>query len=387
MTIHPITSTSALKDVCARMKKSEYIAIDTEFLRKTTYYAKLCLVQIADENEAHIIDPLAEGIELEAFYDLMDGGPMKVIHAARQDLEIFLHADGRLPNPIFDTQVAAMVCGYGDSVGYETLAKSIAGQTVDKSARFTDWSRRPLSDKQLAYALSDVTHLRTIYKTLAAKLKQSNRMDWLEQEEEALTNPATYRVEPENAWKRLKCKSSNRRFLGMVRALAAWREENAQSKDVPRNRIIRDEILFEIAAHRPASAGDLQKIRGIPKRYMDKTGAQPIIELCKYVEQMPDAQLPDANNTKNSHFEKAGPALDLVKVLLKIRCKETGVAAKLVASAAQLDQMARGERNNLPFLHGWRYELFGRDAERLLNGEVSLSVHGKRIRLNELDQK
>lgn len=384
MTIHQITTTSALRDICARMNKSEYITIDTEFLRKTTYYAKLCLIQIADQNEAHIIDPLAHGIDLQPFYDLMDGGPMKVIHAARQDLEIFLHADGRLPHPIFDTQVAAMVCGYGDSVGYETLVKSISNETVDKSARFTDWSRRPLSERQLSYALSDVTHLRTIYKELAKQLERSNRMDWLEQEEEALTNPATYRIEPINAWKKLKCKSSNRRFLAMVREIAAWREREAQQKDVPRNRIIRDEILFEIAAHPPTHAGELQKIRGIPKRYAEKAGAKPILDMCERVAQMPDNQLPDANSSKNRHLEKAGPALDLVKVLLKIRCKEKGVAAKLIANTAQLEQMVRGNGKDLPFMHGWRYELFGRDAERLLHGEVSLSVDGKRIKLNEL---
>ena len=385
MTLTPITKTSELEALVQKLKSSDYLTIDTEFLRTTTFFAKLCLIQVANDECSHIIDPLAEGIDLTSFYELMDGGPIKVFHACRQDLEIFYHAMGKVPHPIFDSQVAAMVCGYGDSAGYETLVKSIARESIDKSIRFTDWSLRPLNERQLDYAISDVTHLRVIYKHLADKLEQSGRTNWLQEEFNILTSESTYKIVPENAWKRIKCKSNNRRFLAYVQALAAFRENEAQNRDVPRNRIMRDDLLLSIAAHPPTDISKLGHIKGLSKRYANGDAAKQFFAAIQSVVKMPDDQLPAPSPKRNmsSGFDRSGPSLDLLKVLLKLKCSENEVASKLVANSNDLEALAQGDTKDLKCLTGWRYDVFGRDAELLMQGKLGMVVKGKNIELTE----
>lgn len=386
MTITPITNTDDLVKLVEKLKLSQYITIDTEFLRTTTFFAKLCLIQVANDEGAHIIDPLAEGLDLSSFYELMDGGPIKVFHASRQDLEIFYHVMGKVPSPIFDTQVAAMVCGYGDSAGYETLVKSIAKETIDKSIRFTDWSVRPLTDKQLHYALSDVTHLRVIYKHLADRLEESGRTSWLTEEFKLLTSDTTYKINPAEAWRRIKCKSNNRRFLGYVHALAAFRETEAFERNVPRNRIVRDDVLLAIAAHPPSNKNKVALIKGLSKRYSNGNAGDKFFNALEKVKNTPENNLPLATPKKFNGNERAGPSLELLKVLLKIKCNENDVASKLIASSKELEELATSNSDELPCLKGWRFEVFGKDAKRLMNGELAMLVDGKTIKLMDLPQ-
>ncbi len=384
MSITPITKTDDLVKLVESLKSSQYITIDTEFLRTTTYFAKLCLIQVANDDGAHIIDPLAEGLDLSSFYELMDGGPIKVFHASRQDLEIFFHAMGKVPSPIFDTQVAAMVCGYGDSAGYETLVKSIAKESIDKSIRFTDWSIRPLTDKQLNYALSDVTHLRVIYKHLAESLEKSGRTSWLVDEFSILTSENTYKIAPEKSWKRIKCKSNNRRFLGYVQAMAAFREVEAVERDVPRNRIMRDDLLLSIAAHPPSEKHKVGKIKGLSKRYSNGEAGDKFFAALQAVVNTPESDLPEATPKRFNGNDRAGPSLELLKVLLKLKCTENDVASKLVASSKDLEQLATSNNTDMMCMQGWRYDVFGKDAERLMNGELAMVVNGKTIELKEV---
>lgn len=386
MTITPITKTEDLIKLVDSLKNSQYITIDTEFLRTTTFFAKLCLIQVANDEGAHIIDPLANGLDLSCFYELMDGGPIKVFHASRQDLEIFYHAMGKVPSPIFDTQVAAMVCGYGDSAGYETLVKAIARESIDKSIRFTDWSIRPLTDKQLNYALSDVTHLRVIYKHLAEKLEDNGRTSWLIDEFNVLTSEKTYKINPAEAWRRIKCKSNNRRFLGYVQALAAFRETEARSRDVPRNRIMRDDLLLAIAAHPPSEKSKLGHTKGLSKRYSNGEAGEQFWAALQTVTNCPEDQLPTPSPKRfnGGGNERSGPSLELLKVLLKLKCTENDVASKLVASSKELEEIATNNGQDLACMSGWRFEVFGKDALRLMNGELAMVVQGKTIVLKEL---
>lgn len=387
MTITPITTTDALNKAVEELKKSDYFTIDTEFLRTTTFFAKLCLIQVANDSVEYIIDPLAHNMDLTKFYELLDGGPIKVFHASRQDLEIFYHAMGKVPSPIFDTQVAAMVCGYGDSAGYETLVKAIARKSIDKSIRFTDWSKRPLSDKQLSYALSDVTHLKVIYKHLAKQLEKTGRTAWLKEEFKILTSEVTYKIVPEQAWHRIKCRSNNRRFLAFVRAIAAFREREAEKRNSPRNHIMRDDLLLSMAAHPPSKASDLKTIKNISKRYLGGEGASELLAAIEEARALSDEQLPEPSpkGQQGNGFDKSGPSLDLLKVLLKLKCAQYDVAAKLVASSSDLDAIATGSDADVPCLKGWRYEIFGHDAKRLMNGELFMSVKGKEILLKDFE--
>ena len=382
LSIITLTTTDALAAFCARARAYPYITIDTEFLRERTYYSQLCLVQLAipadGDDGAVLVDPLAGDLSLEPLYDLFrDTSVVKVFHAARQDLEIF-YFDGKcFPEPLFDTQVAAMVCGFGEQVGYETLVKRIARAPLDKSSRFTDWSRRPLSDAQKTYALADVTYLRQVYEYLAANLDKQGRRKWVEEEIEVLTNPATYEIQPEDAWKRIKTRTSSARFMAVLAKLAEFREAYAQTRIVPRSRVYKDDALIELASARPADAADLGKLRLLLREARKGEIADGILKAVAEGNAMApeDAPQPDRSREKLD----VNPALaDLLRVLLKAKAESAGVAQKLVASAADLDLIAAGERD-LPALRGWRAEVFGRDALRLGNGEIALTAHGQDV--------
>ncbi len=378
--IPTITTTEALADLCARAAAAPYVTIDTEFLRERTYWSKLCLVQLAlpeaQGGEAVLIDPiLGEEMSLEPLHALMrDTGTVKVFHAARQDLEIFYHEGGVIPEPLFDTQVAAMVCGFGEQVGYETLVRKIAKGSVDKTSRFTDWSRRPLSDAQKAYALADVTHLRAIYESLDAELERSGRRGWVEEELATLADPATYVVEPAEAWRRLKTRTNSGRFLAVVRELARFRETYAQERNIPRNRVLKDDALLEVASTKPASLADLGKARLLLREARKGPVAEGILQAVADGLACPREDWPEADDRRDRL--QVNPALaDLLRVLLKAKAESAGVAQKLIASAADLDAIAAGERE-VPALRGWRHEVFGADALELCAGRIALAAKG-----------
>lgn len=374
-----ITSNDQLVALCQRLEKSEYITVDTEFLRTKTYYSKLCLIQVANEEEYHAIDPLAPGINLDPFYDLMTNeNILKIFHASRQDIEIFVNEKGVVPKPLFDSQVAAMVCGYGDSIGYEKLVLSMAGATLDKSTRITDWSRRPLTQRQIDYALGDVTHLRVIYKKLNDQLIKTDRSLWLAEEMADLTNPDTFIILPENAWKRLKIRSSNRLFNAVARALAEWREREAQSRNIPRNRVMRDEVLLEVSAVRPEHPNALGSIRGLSPQFSQSKSGQNVLAAVKRVLDLPADSLPEISR-KRPPAQNTDPVMELLKVLLKLICQNEHVAPKLIASVDDLEKLAESDQADIPALHGWRYDLFGKQALAVKRGEVAFSMKNGEI--------
>ena len=380
----PLTTTDALADFCKRAREFDYVTVDTEFLRERTYYSRLCLVQLAvpgdRDGDAVLVDPLAEGLSLTPLHELfLDESVVKVFHAARQDLEIFQVEAGVIPRPMFDTQVAAMVCGFGEQVGYETLVRKIAKQPLDKTSRFTDWSRRPLSEAQLTYALADVTHLRDIYEFLAAMLRQNGREKWVAEELEILTDPATYAVDPETAWQRIKTRNSSGRFLAVVRELARFRESHAQARDIPRSRVYKDDALLELASTKPAKLEDLGRSRLLLREARRGEIAEGILAAVQAGLDCPADRLPKPERDRENL--QINPALaDLLRVLLKARTEEFGVAAKLIASAADLDAISAGMRD-LPAFKGWRKEVFGQEAMRLCEGQVALAVKGNAIRI------
>ncbi len=383
-----ITRQDDLAAFCAECAAHAYVAVDTEFMRERTYWPQLCLVQLArpggDPESAAAIDPLADDLDLEPLFALMrNPDVVKVFHAARQDVEIFYNLGGLVPFPMFDTQVAAMVCGYGDQAGYETLVKRIARQPLDKSSRFTDWMRRPLSDKQVAYALGDVTHLRVIYEKLAAQLKRTGRGSWVAEEMGVLTDPETYRNEPEDAWRRLRTRSSNGRFLTAVQALAAWREREAQARDVPRSRVLKDDALLEIASARPKTHEDLFALRMVQREGRKQATADAILAILAEAEARPPVAPPEG--VAEAPQRQGAPALvELLKVLLKAKCDAMDVAQRLVASSADLEALACEEAPDLPALRGWRREVFGNDALRLKRGEIALSATPDGVRVVEV---
>jgi ribonuclease D len=377
----PIINSVELSAFCTRAAKSKFITVDTEFIRDRTYWPRLCLVQIATENEAVIIDAVAPDIDLAALFDLMaDTGVLKVFHAARQDVEIFVHLADMIPTPIFDTQVAAMVCGFGDSVGYDKLVASLVKEHIDKSLRFTDWSRRPLSDKQLNYALSDVTHLRVVYEKLAARLEENRRESWIDEEMEILTTPSTYRQDPNLSWRRIKSRLRKSLHLAILRELAAWREVEAQNRDVPRNRVLRDDALTDIAAHEPATVADLFGLRSMSREKCGNAVAEAVIEVIAKAKALPASEHPKVQHNRNSQ-NGMGPAGDLLKVLLKLRCEQNNVALKLIATADDIDSIARDDDADVPALHGWRRELFGQDALDLKHGKLALAADGSALKV------
>ena len=382
-----LTTTDALAEFCSRAADCDYVTVDTEFLRERTYFAQLCLVQLAlpgeGDDNAVLVDPLADGISLDPLYALFaDTSVVKVFHAARQDLEIFFVEGGLVPAPLFDTQVAAMVCGYGDQVGYETLVRRIAKASLDKSSRFTDWSRRPLTDAQQSYALADVTHLRQIFEHLSAELERSGRTAWVEEELGQLTDSSTYVVAPDEAWRRLKVRSNSGKFLAVVKELAAFRETMAQERNVPRSRIIKDDALLELASMKPSKIEDLGKARLLLREARRGDVAEGLIAAVQRGRQVPPENHPKL--PKGRDRSALNPALaDLMRVLLKAKAEESGVAQKLIASASDLDDIAAGHLDGAWSL-GWRREVFGDDALRLTRGEIALAAKGTRIEIVEI---
>lgn len=381
-----ITTTDALRAFCGRATGQPFVTVDTEFLRERTYYAQLCLVQLAlpgeSDEDAVLVDTLAEGLDLAPLWELFDDRDIvKVFHAARQDLEIFFQATGRIPAPLFDTQVAAMVCGYGEQVGYETLVRKICQTGLDKSSRFTDWSRRPLSEKQKAYALADVTHLRRIYRTLAQQLAENGRAAWLDEELAALTSPETYTMRPTDAWKRVKTRSNSPRFMAVVQALAELREQMAQSRDIPRNRVFKDDVILELAATRPTKAEDLGKSRLLQRDARRGDLAEAILAAVNKAMSLPKEQLPTVPEQKSRKPGREALS-ELLRVLLKARAESAGVAQKLIATSSDLDDIASGEESHV--LSGWRLEVFGADALRLREGTIALSADGDKVRIVEI---
>jgi ribonuclease D len=380
-----IVDTPALAEFCARQAKAEFITVDTEFMRDRTYWPDLCLVQIAGPEEAAAIDPLAPGIDLAPLFKLMaDPAVLKVFHAARQDIEIFHKLMGAVPVPIFDTQVAAMVCGFGESASYETLAGKLAGARIDKSARFTDWAHRPLTDRQTQYALSDVVPLRTVYERLKSKLQRNDRAAWLEEEIKVLVDPATYTLDPRESWRRFKLRGGNRRTLALLRELAAWREIAAQQRNLPRNRVLRDEQVLEIAAHAPSTPADLARTRGLGKGFVEGRFGAEVLDVIRHALALPEGEHPEMPPRRETP-PGLGPLIDLLRVLLKLRCEEHGVAQKLVADAEDLELIAAEDQADVPALSGWRRELFGADALDLKHGRLALAASGSQIRLIRLD--
>jgi ribonuclease D len=366
-----LTKTAELAELCDELTKEPFVALDTEFMRDRTYFPKLCLVQVAGASRHAAIDPLAEGLDLAPLLALMTNpAVVKVFHAARQDVEIFHHLGGAIPMPLFDTQLAAMVCGYGEEVGYETLVARLAKARIDKSSRFTDWSRRPLTKQQLDYALADVIHLRVIYQRLETQLRQTGRSEWVAQELAGLTDPHTYEQPPEDAWRRIKVRSREPRFLAIVQALAAWREREAQRRDLPRNRVLRDDLMLELAANRPRSTDDIARLRRIS---LDRASAVAVVAAVRAALELPEALLP-AVEPPPKLPRGIAPLVELLRVLLKFQCEEHHVAQRLVATTADLEAIAAFDAPDVPALRGWRLEVFGHAALRLKQGKLGLAV-------------
>ncbi|MGF1474184.1 MAG: ribonuclease D [Geminicoccaceae bacterium] len=371
-----ITDNTPLAAFIASLEHETFVTVDTEFMRDRTYYSQLCLIQIAGEQNAAVIDALVPGIDLTPVYDLFQNNQiMKVLHAPRQDLEIFFQARQIFPRPLFDTQLAAMFLGYGDEVGYESLVNRIANARLDKSSRLTDWSHRPHTDAQVNYALSDVTHLRTIYTELSRELEKRDRISWVREETERLLDPALYEIDRNDVWRRLKIRSKDPRFLAVLRAVAAWREDRARSKDVPRARILRDEVLAEIAARKPSSVDDL---RSIPRVSVDRQSGEDIVAAIAEAADLPDEACPRLDQAQRLP-KGIGPLTDLLKVFLRLACEEHDLAQRLVAVTKDLELFAAGRDKDLPFLEGWRLQVFGADAKRLRAGEIALRARGKRV--------
>lgn len=376
-----ITTTEALNALCARMHAETFVTVDTEFMRERTYWPELCLVQIAGANEVAVIDAQAEGIDLSSLGVLFaDEAVTKVFHAARQDIEIFVLRYGDVPRPMFDTQVAAMVAGFGDQVGYDALVSALTGGSIDKAHRFSDWSVRPLSPAQIAYAAADVTHLRDVYERLSQRLEKENRLSWVAEEMAILNNPATYRTDPETAWERLRPRTSNRRLLYCLKEVAAWREKEAQRVNIPRQRLIKDEALLEIAATIPANVDALARVRGVTRGFAEGRSGTALLEVLAMVRRVPDADLPPPPQARDS-VRPSAALVSLLKVLLAAKCEQHHVAARLVASSDDIDRLALDENPEVAALNGWRREVFGKDALLLKQGRIALGVDGRRVKL------
>jgi ribonuclease D len=375
-----ITTTNELQAACARLRGEDFVTVDTEFLRERTYWPELCVVQLGGDSEVVVIDALAPALDLSPLGCLLaDHSLLKVFHAARQDIEIFIIRFGRVPTPLFDTQVAAMVAGFGDQVGYEALVHALAGGSIEKAHRFSDWSVRPLSSAQIAYAAADVTWLREVYQKLKARLEDEARLAWVAEELATLADPTTYRIDPELMWQRLRSRSSNRRYLGMLRALAAWREREAQRVNIPRQRVLRDEVLLELAAAMPMNTQALARTRGLSKGFVAGPMGGSLLAAIGQAKDLPAQALPEA--PMHQAGPRPSPALvALLKVLLAAKCEQHHVAARLVASADDLDRLALDASPDIPALHGWRRGIFGEDALELRAGRIALGVEGNQVR-------
>ena len=373
-----ITTTAELTSVCARLAKHPVITVDTEFLRETTYYPLLCVVQMASPDEAVVVDALADGIDLKPFFDLMSNEAiLKVFHAARQDIEIIWHQASIIPHPIFDTQVAAMVLGYGDSIAYDALVERVTGHRPDKTHRFTDWSRRPLTNDQLEYAVADVTHLRDVFAALDADLKKRRRSDWVSEEMEVLTSPKTYDFHPERAWERLKSRVRKPKDLAVLMEVAAWREQEAQSRDVPRSRVLKDDAVGDIATHAPTSLERLATLRSLPKGFeKSKWGADIVAAVHRGLARDPHT-LPKIEKPRNN--SNGAAIVELLKVLLRMTSERHAVASKVIATVDDLEQIAADDKADVGALHGWRRELFGEAALALKHGQLALAIEKGRV--------
>ena len=378
-----ITTTPDLNDLCSRLKKHDFVTVDTEFMRESTYWPDLCLIQIASEAEEAIIDPLSDGLDMSALYELMaDTSVVKVFHAARQDVEIFFNLSGLIPTPLFDTQVAAMVCGFGEQISYSMLVQKVTKAELDKSSRFTDWAKRPLSEKQLNYAIGDVTHLRDIYKRLKNDLKKSGRSSWLDEEMKLLTSQETYDIQPAEAWKRMKMRVKSRKALGILMELAEWREKLAQSANIPRGRVLKDDALFDIANQAPKTVKDLGQLRAVSEGFARSDKGKQVLSAVERGKTKDLETIPPLK--KGTPLDAEAMAIcELLRVLLKAIAAKNGVAPKLIASTNDLEKLALNDNADIPALNGWRYELFGLPALRIKRGELLLTVKNQRVQTIE----
>lgn len=380
----PITTTAELAGFCEKIKGQPFVAVDTEFMRETTYWPKLCLIQAAAPNAHAVIDPLADGIDLEPFLAILrDESILKVFHAARQDVEIFNNLQA-MPRPLFDTQVAGMAAGFGEQIAYDALVRQMLKIELDKSSRFTDWARRPLSDNQLTYALADVTHLAELYPKLRERLEREGRLAWVTDEMAGLTDPANYDVDPENAWRRLRPRRHTAKYLAVYKAVAAWRERTAQMRDQPRGRILKDEAIDEVATQAPTDADALDRLRSVPKGFSGSRFGPDLLAAVREALKDPEGYAPVIDRAKTQASPAAGAVVELLKVLLKARAEEAGVASKLIATVADLEQIANDDEAPTPALKGWRREAFGEDALKLKRGELALVLDGARVRVVEV---
>ena len=385
--MHVITTQAELESAIRDLEKSEFVTVDTEFIRETTFWPELCLIQMATPDVTALVDPLSPDIDLAPFFDLMANEAVtKVFHAARQDIEIVFHLGSLIPSPVFDTQVAAMVCGFGDSVSYDQLVQKITGTQIDKTSRFTDWRHRPLSDKQLVYALADVTHLVDVYRHLKVALEREDRAHWLKEEMAILTARSTYDPEPEDAWKRLKVRLRKPEELAVMRALATWREYEARERNVPRGRVLKDDAIYEISQQQPRDSQALSRLRTIPKGWERSASAGSLLETVSAALSVPREQMPRLPKP-NHQPEGSNAASELLKVLLRLVAEKEGVAAKVLASSDDLDRIAgEGEDADVPALHGWRREVFGEQALRLVRGEIALRFERRKLVVFEIGE-
>ncbi|MCM5552702.1 ribonuclease D [Pleomorphomonas sp. NRK KF1] len=374
-----ITTTSALAEACAHLARFDFVTVDTEFLRESTFWPKLCVVQLASPEQVFVVDALAPGLDLAPFFELMrNEAVLKVFHAARQDIEIVWHLGGFVPVPLFDTQVAAMVCGFGDSISYDQLVARVTGVVLDKSNRFTDWSRRPLSQSQIDYAEADVTHLRDVYRHLKDKLAKAGRADWVGEEMRVLTSESTYHTDPDEAWQRLKMRVKKPRELIILKEVAAWREREAQSRDVPRSRVIKDDCIYEVATQAPTTPEALGQLRTIPKGWERSRSGEEILAAVRRALDTPKEDWPKLPRHRQLP-EGTGAAIDLMKVLLKLVSEAEGVAAKVIATTDDLEDIAVSDEADVPAMHGWRREMFGELALKLKRGRLAITFDGKKI--------
>ena len=388
MKIHPlITTTEELAELCARLAQGDFVCVDTEFMRENPYYPMLCLVQLGNEEEAAAVDPLADGIDLTPMLELFCNNEevLKVFHAGGQDVEIVYNLTGRTPHPIFDTQIAMMAVSQSEQIGYANLVESWMGKQIDKGARFTDWGRRPLTDRQLEYAIGDVTYLAKIFPRLLKKLVKSGRGHWLDAEMEKLADPANYANELGEAWQRIRAPSRSPAVLGRLKALAAWRESEAQAKDIPRGRIMRDETLADLASHPPKVQADLAKVRGLSNAWKDNDIGKRLLKVLAKAEPLPSEELPEKPKRGAPLGKEGALVADLLKLLLKIRSREIDVASRLLTRSDELEALAAGVRD-LPVLQGWRYEIFGKDALDLVEGKLGFGVEHGKLKMTRIDE-
>jgi len=387
MKIHPLITTSeALADLCARLSQADFVCVDTEFMRENTYWPELCLIQIADANEAAAIDPLAKDLDMSPLLDLLvdNEDVLKVFHAGGQDVEIVYNLTGKTPHPIFDTQIAMMAVSQSEQIGYSNLVESWLGLTIDKGARFTDWGRRPLTERQIEYAIGDVTHLAKIFPKLLQRLIKTGRGEWLDIEMEKLADPANYRNDPDQAWQRIKAPGRNPAMLGRLKALAHWRELEAQDKNIPRGRIARDETVADIACHPPKTQADLAKVRGLSAAWKDNEIGRRLMAAIEGSKPLTDAELPP-RTPRGAPLGKEGALVaDLLKLLLKIRSREIDVASRLLARSEDLELLAAGVRE-LPLLKSWRFDVFGKDALDLVEGKMAFAVVGGKLKMTRIE--